>query len=63
MKSPARVLLAGVATLATFGALVGCSAGGETEGESGKTELRVATFPPGADAAAYDAFAAQEKQF
>jgi len=63
MKSPARVLLAGVATLATFGALVGCSAGGETEGESGKTELRVATFPPGADAAAYDAFAAQEAQF
>ena len=63
MKSPARVLLAGVATLATFGALVGCSAGGDTEGDSGKTELRVATFPPGADAAAYDAFAAQEKQF
>ena len=63
MKSPARVLLAGVATLATFGALVGCSAGGETEGDSGKTELRVATFPPGADAAAYEAFAAQEAQF
>jgi multiple sugar transport system substrate-binding protein len=63
MKSPARVLLAGVATLATFGALVGCSAGGGDEGDGAKTELRVATFPPGADAAAYDAFAAQEKQF
>ena len=63
MKSPARVLLAGVATLATVGALVGCSAGGDAEGDSGKTELRVATFPPGADAAAYDAFAAQEAQF
>jgi ABC-type glycerol-3-phosphate transport system substrate-binding protein len=28
-----------------------------------KVELRVATFPPGADQAAYDAFAVQEKQF
>jgi multiple sugar transport system substrate-binding protein len=62
MKSPARVLLAGVATLATVGALVGCSAAGG-DADSGKTELRVATFPPGADKAAYDAFAAQEKQF
>jgi len=64
MKSPARVLLAGVATVATVGALVGCSAAGGDGGESdGKIELRVATFPPGADAAAYDAFATQEKQF
>jgi ABC-type glycerol-3-phosphate transport system substrate-binding protein len=63
MKSPARVLLAGVATLATVGALVGCSSAGGDEGSSGKTELRVATFPPGADAAAYEAFATQEKQF
>ncbi|WP_127473308.1 extracellular solute-binding protein [Microbacterium sulfonylureivorans] len=62
MKSPARVLLAGVATLATVGALVGCAAGGG-EDAGGKTELRVATFPPGADAAAYEAFAAQEEQF
>ncbi|SFS14017.1 ABC-type glycerol-3-phosphate transport system, substrate-binding protein [Microbacterium sp. cf046] len=63
MKSPARVLLAGVATLATVGALVGCSTGGGGDDGSGKTELRVATFPPGADAAAYEAFAAQEAQF
>jgi multiple sugar transport system substrate-binding protein len=63
MKSPARVLLAGVATLAAVGALVGCSSAGGDEGSSGKTELRVATFPPGADAAAYEAFATQEKQF
>jgi len=62
MKSPARVLLAGVATLATVGALVGCSADAGEE-SSGKVELRVATFPPGADAAAYEAFAAQEAQF
>ncbi|WP_345800520.1 extracellular solute-binding protein [Microbacterium sp. AZCO] len=62
MKSPARVLLAGVAALATIGALAGCSAAGG-DSSSGKTELRVATFPPGADAAAYEAFAAQEKQF
>ncbi|MFD4960385.1 ABC transporter substrate-binding protein [Microbacterium sp. NPDC058389] len=63
MKSPARVLLAGVATLATVGALVGCSAAGGDDSSSGKVELRVATFPPGADAAAYEAFATQEKQF
>lgn len=64
MKSPARVLLAGVAVLATVGALAGCAGGGSDSGSAdGKTELRVATFPPGADAAAYEAFAAQEKQF
>ncbi|MGC5172857.1 ABC transporter substrate-binding protein [Micromonospora sp. DT81.3] len=62
MKSPARVLLAGVAVAATVGALAGCSAG-DSGSDSDKTELRVATFPPGADAAAYEAFAAQEKQF
>ncbi|MGU3643833.1 ABC transporter substrate-binding protein [Microbacterium sp. C23T] len=63
MKSPARVLLAGVAALATVGALVGCSAAGGDENSDGKLELRVATFPPGADAAAYEAFATQEEQF
>lgn len=63
MKSPARVLLAGVAVAATVGALAGCSSAGGDDSSSGKTELRVATFPPGADAAAYEAFAAQEKQF
>lgn len=63
MKSPARVLLAGVATAATVGALVGCSAAGGGESDSGKVELRVATFPPGADEAAYEAFAEQEAQF
>ena len=63
MKSPARVLLAGVATLATVGVIVGCSAAGGGEDGGGKTELRVATFPPGADAAAYEAFAEQEAQF
>lgn len=63
MKSPARVLLAGVAAVATIGALAGCSAAGGDSSSDGKTELRVATFPPGADAAAYEAFAAQEKQF
>ncbi|MFF2486362.1 ABC transporter substrate-binding protein [Microbacterium sp. NPDC058062] len=63
MKSPARVLLAGVAALATVGALVGCSPAGGDENSDGKLELRVATFPPGADAAAYEAFATQEEQF
>ncbi|GGM40156.1 ABC transporter substrate-binding protein [Microbacterium saperdae] len=63
MKSPTKTLVAGIAVLATVGALAGCSAGGDEGAADGKTELRVATFPPGADAAAYEAFAAQEKQF
>ncbi|MGH7358666.1 MAG: sugar ABC transporter substrate-binding protein, partial [Candidatus Rokuibacteriota bacterium] len=63
MKSPTKALVAGVAVLATVGALVGCTSSGGDDNADGKTELRVATFPPGADAAAYDAFAAQEKQF
>ena len=61
MKSPRTVAIAGLAAFAMVGALAACSAGGGSD--SGKTELRVATFPPGADAAAYDAFAAQEAQF
>ncbi|MDR2996954.1 MAG: extracellular solute-binding protein [Microbacterium sp.] len=60
MKST-RILVAGIAVLATVGALAGCSSGPADSG--GKTQLRVATFPPGADAAAYKAFADQEKQF
>ena len=63
MKSPTRALIAGVAVIATAGALAGCAAGAGDDGADGKTELRVATFPPGADAAAYEGFAAQEKQF
>lgn len=63
MKSSMRALIGGVAVLATTAALAGCSAGGADPGADGKLELRVATFPPGADAAAYEAFAAQEKQF
>jgi multiple sugar transport system substrate-binding protein len=62
MKSPTKALVAGVAVLATVGALAGCTSSGDDSAD-GKTELRVATFPPGADAAAYEAFAAQEKQF
>jgi len=61
MKSSTRALIGGIAIVATTTALAGCSAGGSDEG--GKVELRVATFPPGADKAAYEAFAAQEKQF
>ncbi len=62
MTSPGRILLSGIAVAATIGALAGCSAGSGGSSD-GKVELRVATFPPGADKAAYDAFAAQEKQF
>jgi multiple sugar transport system substrate-binding protein len=58
MKSHRKVLAA-AAAFATFAALTGCTAGAA----SGKTEIRVATFPPGADAAAYEAFEAQEAQF
>ncbi len=58
MKSHRKVLAA-AAAFATIAALTGCSAGAA----SGKTEIRVATFPPGADAAAYEAFEAQEAQF
>jgi ABC-type glycerol-3-phosphate transport system substrate-binding protein len=57
MKS--RKVIAAGAAIVTLAALAACSGGGD----SGKTELRVATFPPGADAAAYEAFAAQEAQF
>lgn len=61
MKSPRSVAIAGLAAVAMVGALAACSAGGGDA--DGKTELRVATFPPGADEAAYTAFAEQEKQF
>jgi ABC-type glycerol-3-phosphate transport system substrate-binding protein len=54
-----RKVIAAGAAIVTLAALAACSSGGG----SGKTELRVATFPPGADAAAYEAFAEQEKQF
>ncbi|MGX5694794.1 ABC transporter substrate-binding protein [Agromyces soli] len=60
MKSPRKAAVAGVAALAMIGALAACSQGGA---DDGKLELRVATFPPGADQAAYDAFAEQEAQF
>lgn len=60
MKSPRTVAIAGIAALAMVGALSACTSAG---GDSGKTEIRVATFPPGADEAAYTAFAEQEAQF
>lgn len=62
MKSPTRTLIAAATVIATAGALAGC-AGDSGASADGRLELRVATFPPGADAAAYEAFAAQEEQF
>ncbi|WP_353808434.1 ABC transporter substrate-binding protein [Agromyces sp. SYSU T00194] len=62
MKSPAKAAIAGVAALAVAGALAGCSADSGSSAD-GTVELRVATFPPGADAAAYEAFESQEAQF
>ncbi|GAA1057891.1 sugar ABC transporter substrate-binding protein [Agromyces luteolus] len=61
MKSSRRIAIAGITALAVAGALAGCTSGSGSE--DGKLELRVATFPPGADQAAYDAFAEQEAQF
>ncbi|GAA1507643.1 ABC-type glycerol-3-phosphate transport system substrate-binding protein [Agromyces terreus] len=61
MKSRRTVAIAGIAALAMVGALAACSDAGGSD--DGKLELRVATFPPGAEQAAYDAFAEQEKQF
>lgn len=60
MKSRSKALIAGFAALGVVASLAGCTPGGSA---SGKTEIRVATFPPGADAPAYEAFAVQEKQF
>ncbi|GAA2031447.1 extracellular solute-binding protein [Agromyces tropicus] len=61
MKSSRRIAIAGITALAVAGALAGCTSGSGSE--DGRLELRVATFPPGADQAAYDAFAEQESQF
>jgi len=59
MTMKSRKVIAAGAAIVTLAALAACTAGSG----SGKTELRVATFPPGADAAAYEAFAEQEAQF
>ncbi|MCD5345067.1 ABC transporter substrate-binding protein [Agromyces sp. S2-1-8] len=61
MKSSRSIAIAGLTALVVAGSLAACSA--DAGGDDGKLELRVATFPPGADQAAYDAFAEQEKQF
>jgi len=62
-----KTAIAGVSLAAGALLLTACTpdeSNNESAGPDGpKTELRVATFPPGADAAAYEAFAVQEKQF
>ena len=64
-----KTAIAGVTLAAGALLLTACSpdesdnASPGTGGDGKKLELRVATFPPGADKAAYDAFAVQEKQF
>ena len=62
-----KFAIAGVTVAAGALLLTACSPDESNEGSPGpngdKLELRVATFPPGADAAAYEAFAVQEKQF
>lgn len=65
MRSSRRSLIAGAAVAATALTLVGCGSDSPDTTPDGdaRVEIRVATFPPGADAAAYEAFAAQEQQF
>ncbi len=62
-----KTAIAGVSLAAGALLLTACTpdeTGNASPGPDGaKIELRVATFPPGADKAAYDAFAVQEKQF
>ena len=57
MKSPARVAARRSSPRSRRSARSPAAAARGGGSDSGKTELRVATFPPGADAAAYDAFA------
>jgi multiple sugar transport system substrate-binding protein len=59
MKSPSRVLVAGIAAFATVAAMAGCT----TAGDSGKTTIHVAAYLPGSEPAAYEAFQAREKAF
>ncbi|WP_062317312.1 ABC transporter substrate-binding protein [Demequina maris] len=71
MSISRRTAAAGVTLAAGAMLLTACTSSDGTEttsssdGSAGgaKVELRVATFPPGADAAAYEAFATQEAQF
>ena len=62
-----KTAIAGVTLAAGALLLTACSPDESDNASPGadgkKVELRVATFPPGADKAAYDAFAVQEKQF
>lgn len=60
MKSPTKVI-AIAAAFVTVASLAACSP--DSGSGDGRIELRVATFPPGAEVAAYEAFEAQEKQF
>lgn len=62
MKSPTKVI-AIAAAFATVASLAACSTDDTNSGDGKRIEVRVATFPPGADVAAYEAFATQEKQF
>jgi len=61
MKSPRKVVIAAIAAIATVASLAGCSTGGA--GSDGKIEIRIAAFPPGTDAPAYDAIAEQIAAF
>jgi multiple sugar transport system substrate-binding protein len=63
MKSPGKVLLAGVATLATIGALAGCSAAGNDSSGDSKVHIVVAPVLPGATADALSALADRVKEF
>jgi len=65
-----KTIIAGAALAAGAMLLSACSSENDPNttpepggGDGVRVEIRVATFPPGADAAAYEAFATQEAQF
>ncbi len=63
MKSPGKVLLAGVAAVATVGALAGCSGTGGGSSTDNKVHIVVAPVLPGATADALKALAGRVKEF
>ena len=63
MKSPGKVLLAGVVTVGTVAALAGCSSGDDAASADGKIHLVVAPVLPGATADALTALGERVDEF
>ncbi|HEY0258946.1 MAG TPA: extracellular solute-binding protein [Lacisediminihabitans sp.] len=56
MKSPGKVLIAGIAVLATAITLAGCSSSSSPASDNGKVHITVASLIPGSSKAAFKAF-------